>query len=235
MGAIFFAATAPMLKPKYLMNPLQSDLFFLSAAWLAYFVLHSLLASLAVKRWVAHRRPQWMPAYRLFFNLMAILLVLPPLAMAFAFRGEPLWQWSGPWNWVSRGLTLAAILGFVWSLRHYDTREFLGLRQWRGSVCSVEDQEHMHISPLHRFVRHPWYLLGLVLMWSQDMDPAFLTSAIAISLYFVVGARLEEHKLMVYHGTVYREYRARVPGLIPLPWRYLTRAQAQALMHKAAD
>ncbi len=215
------------------MTHLPYNLVLLSLAWLAYFVLHSLLASLTVKRWVVRRRPQWMPAYRLFFNLMAILLVLPPLAMTFAFRGQPLWQWSGPWRWASAGLVLAAILGVVWSLRHYDGEEFLGLRQWRGRVRSVEDQERMHISPLHRFVRHPWYFLGLVLVWSQDMDPAFLTSAIAISLYFVMGSRLEERKLMIYHGAAYREYRARVPGLIPLPWRYLTQEQAEALVHKS--
>lgn len=215
------------------MSSLPSDLILLSVTWLTYFVLHSLLASLAVKRWVARHRPQWMPAYRLFFNLMAILLVLPPLAMTFAFRGEPLWQWTGPWRWVSVALILAAVFGFVWSLRHYDSGEFLGLRQWRGRLRSVEDQERMHISPLHRYVRHPWYFLGLVLVWSQDMDPAFLTSAIAISLYFVVGSRLEERKLMVYHGAAYREYRARVPGLIPLPWRYLTREQGEKLVQKA--
>ncbi len=215
------------------MTHLSYDLVLLSLAWLAYFVLHSLLASLTVKRWVVRRRPQWMPAYRLFFNLMATLLVLPPLAMTFAFRGQPLWQWSGPWRWASAGLVLAAVLGVVWSLRHYDGAEFLGLRQWRGRVRSVEDQERMRISPLHRFVRHPWYFLGLVLVWSQDMDPAFLTSAIAISLYFVVGSRLEERKLMIYHGAAYREYRARVPGLFPLPWRYLTREQAEALAHKS--
>lgn len=217
------------------MTPPPSALFLLSLTWLAYFVSHSLLASLAMKRWVARHRPRWMPAYRLFFNLTAILLVLPPLAMTFAFRGEPLWQWSGPWRWVSVGLILAAVLGFFWSLRYYDSAEFLGLRQWRDRVRSVEDQERMHISPLHRFVRHPWYSLGLVLVWSQDMDPAFLTSAIAISLYFVVGSRLEERKLMIYHGAAYREYRLRVPGLIPLPWRWLTREQAQGLMRKMGD
>jgi len=215
------------------MSPIATDLLLLAATWLVYFVLHSLLASLVVKEWVAHRWPQRMPAYRIFFNLTALLLLLPPLVMTYAFRGEPLWRWEGPWRWVSFALILGAAAGFLWSMRHYDGSEFLGLRQWREGVRSVQDQEHLHISPLHRCVRHPWYFLGLVLVWSQDMDPAFLTSALAITLYFVVGSRLEERKLLRYHGAAYREYRERVPGLIPRPWRCLSREQAEELLRRA--
>jgi hypothetical protein len=94
----------------------------------------------------------------------------------------------------------------------------------------VEDQERFYISPLHRFVRHPWYSLGLVLVWTRDMNGPLLLSASAITLYFIVGSRLEERKLLVYHGEAYRRYRARVPGLIPLPWRYLNRQAARALV-----
>jgi protein-S-isoprenylcysteine O-methyltransferase Ste14 len=61
------------------------------------------------------------------------------------------------------------------------------------------------------------------------MDPAFLTTAAMITLYFIFGSRLEESKLLVYHGERYRSYRRQVPGLIPLPWRYLTRDQARDL------
>ena len=206
------------------------QLWILMSLWLAYFILHSLLASLAVKRWVARRHPDWMPAYRLFFNGAALLLLLPPLGLMLLWRGEPLWQWSGVWHWVGLGITVLAVLGFIWSLRFYDGREFVGMRQLREGIRSVEDQERMHISPLHRYVRHPWYFLGLVLVWTRDMDPAFLVSAIAISGYFLLGSLLEERKLMTYHGEAYREYRKRVPGLLPLPWRYLTREQAEEIL-----
>ena len=111
----------------------------------------------------------------------------------------------------------------------YDGSEFLGLRQLRGGLTAVEDQERFNLSPLHRYVRHPWYSLGLVLVWTRDMDPAFLTTAVMITLYFVLGSRLEERKLLVYHGELYRSYRRRVPSLVPLPWRYLTREQARTL------
>ena len=56
-----------------------------------------------------------------------------------------------------------------------------------------------------------------------------LLSAIAITLYFIIGSRWEERKLIAYHGEIYRRYRQQVPGLIPLPWRYLNRIEAEAL------
>jgi protein-S-isoprenylcysteine O-methyltransferase Ste14 len=211
-------------------QPSAIQLLQLSIAWLVYFALHSLLASLALKHWVARYRPRWLPAYRLCFNALALLLLLPPLALTLWFRGSLLWSWSGVGWGLSLIITGLALVGFAWSLRHYDGREFIGLRQWREQERRVEDQERLRISPLHRFVRHPWYFLGLLLIWTRDMDPAFLTSAIAMTLYFIVGSRLEERKLLRYHGAAYAQYRTQVPGLIPLPWRYLSSAEAQRII-----
>jgi len=42
---------------------------------------HSLLASLGLKRRVARERPEWMRAYRLVYNGLALLLLAPPLAL----------------------------------------------------------------------------------------------------------------------------------------------------------
>jgi protein-S-isoprenylcysteine O-methyltransferase Ste14 len=207
-----------------------TSLALLALAWLLYALLHSALASLAAKRFVAARRPALMPAYRLAFNAVAVLGLLPVAWLYWRHPGPVLWQWSGWAAWVANGIALAAVLGVFASMRHYDGGEFLGLRQWRGRVRSVEDQEAFRLSPLHRHVRHPWYFLALVIVWTRDMHAATLVSALAITLYFVVGSRLEEHKLIAYHGERYRRYMRRVPGLLPLPWRRLSAAQARELL-----
>ena len=98
----------------------------------------------------------------------------------------------------------------------------------------MEDQEGFYISPMHRYVRHPWYSLALVIIWTRDMNAPVLIGAGLISLYFVLGSRLEEVKLIQYHGEVYRRYRACVPALLPSPWRYLDAQAAQALVVAAA-
>jgi hypothetical protein len=171
-----------------------------------------------------------MPWYRLVFNLLAVVLLIPPLGYMWYLPGTPLWEWHGLGAWFANALSLVAVGGFIWSLRFYDSGEFLGLRQLRMAIRDIEDQEHFHISPLHRYVRHPLYSLGLIIIWTQEMDPARLLSACLISLYLIVGSRLEERKLLVFHGDIYREYQVLVPSLIPSPRRFLSRAQAEALL-----
>jgi len=115
-------------------------------------------------------------------------------------------------------------------MRAYDGGEFLGLRQLRAGTRTVEDQEAFRISPLHRYVRHPWYFLSLVIVWTRDMNAAMLLSAIVITAYFVVGSRLEERKLIAYHGERYRRYMEKVAGLVPLPWKVLSPEEARELL-----
>ena len=208
------------------------NLFLLTLLWLSYFALHSLFASLWLKSRVSLRWPNLMPGYRLMFNLLALLLLLPPLAMMGWLGGEPLWHYGGFGDAVRFTLMGLAAAGFAWSLRYYDGREFIGLRQLKQGLRQIEDQERLHISPLHRFVRHPWYALGLVLVWTQEMDAARLLSACLITGYLVIGSLLEERKLMIYHGERYKRYRERVPGLVPLPHRYLTRDEAARILEE---
>jgi protein-S-isoprenylcysteine O-methyltransferase Ste14 len=212
--------------------PQSADLILLALLWSGYFIIHSVVASLSVKQWTAQRYPRLLPWYRILFNLAALLLILPPLALLWQLRSAPLWQWEGIGAWIAYTLMLLACIGFAWSMRYYDSKEFLGLRQLQRQQQDVADQEQLHISPLHRFVRHPWYSLGLLLVWTQDMDPARLVSAILITLYLVVGSILEEHKLIRLHGDHYRAYRKQVPGLLPIPWKYLSKRQAAALLQK---
>jgi methanethiol S-methyltransferase len=216
-------------------EPVWRDIVLLALCWIAYCALHSALASLVVKRRLAAYWPNLMPYYRLVFNVLASLLLLPILWLTYHAPEPILWRWQGVAAWLANGLALVAIFGFWLSLKSYDMQEFLGLRQLQLHVRKVEDQEHFHLSPLHRFVRHPWYFFGLVLIWTRDMSVTTLLSSVFITLYFIVGSRLEEKKLLVYHGDIYRRYMARVPGLIPLPWRFLTEEEAEALLKQNKD
>lgn len=205
----------------------------LALSWLGYFAVHSALASLRVKGWVALRFPEWMPFYRMSFNVLSVLLLLPILWLMARDPGAQWWGWHGAAAWLQGVLTLAAAGGFVISLRWYDSQEFLGVRQWRSHSRSITDQEAFRLSPLHRYVRHPWYFLGLVLIWTRDMSSAMLLSAVLLTLYLLLGSRLEEKKLIEYHGDVYRRYMKRVPGLVPLPGKTLSVAEAAELLAEA--
>lgn len=210
------------------------NLVWLALGWLAYGAAHSLLAALCVKAWIARRWPGFAPWYRLAFNLQSVVLVLPLVWATWAIPGDWLWRWSGGWAWLANALTLAALAGLLLS-NSYDMGEFLGLTPLREKRRDAVEHEGLRISALHRHVRHPWYFIGLVLIWTRDMNAPLLVSAIAITLYFVIGSRLEERKLEARFGAAYREYRRRVPGLIPLPWKRLTPAEVEALVQRSVQ
>lgn len=200
------------------------------AIFMAYFILHSLMASIMVKTWFAQKWPDVMPFYRIIFNIQAVILTIPLLVVMFLYPGETLWQWQGYGFYISSGLALLALSGFIISLQHYDLAEFLGTRQLRENNISVHDQENFHISPFHRYVRHPWYFFSLVIIWTRDVSTVQLLVYSLVSAYFLFGSQLEERKLIAYHGEVYRKYQQKVAGIIPLPWKILSKKQAEILL-----
>lgn len=204
-----------------------ANVAWLGLAWAAYLALHSLLAASAVKAHVAARWPALGRRYRLLYNLVATVLILPLVAATEWLDARPLWSWDGIWSWVSNALGALALAGIVWSSRAYDLREFLG-------VGAQRPLQVLGLSAAHRFVRHPWYFLGLVWLWTRDMDGARLMAAAVITLYVVIGSCLEDRKLEQTHGEPYRRYRRQVPGLLPRPWRYLSRDEYDRLRRAGA-
>jgi len=183
-----------------------------------------------MKQWVAGHWPGLMPWYRLIFNALAIILLIPLLIVMFLFPGESLWRWHGIGFYLSSALAVMAVIAFFYSLKHYDLSEFWGTRQLREANSSVHDQESFHISPFHRYVRHPWYFFSLVIIWTRDVSSVQLLVYSLITAYFIFGSLLEEKKLIAYHGKVYKKYQQKVAGVFPLPWKTLTAEQAQKLL-----
>ncbi|WP_207062557.1 isoprenylcysteine carboxylmethyltransferase family protein [Motiliproteus sp. SC1-56] len=199
----------------------------------AYFSLHSWLASLACKRWVGRRWPGLLPAYRLLYNGLSVVLLIPILVILWRFDGPSLWQWPQPLDWVMNGLALASLGAFATTLGAYDQGVFSGLAQWRRGQRAVEDDERLRLSFWHRFVRHPWYFFVLVILWTREPNAAQLLFYALVTLYLVVGSRLEERKLVLAYGEAYSNYRQRVPGLLPLPGRSISAAEARDLEQAA--
>lgn len=214
-------------------NEIAIHLVPLGVGFVIYFTLHSLLASLTLKRIIARHWPGFMPAYRLTYNILAVVLFLPLLWLAQQNPGPLLWQWQGDWAVLANGLALAAIISFFWSLKSYDNGVFIGWRQWKNRLLDTDDPGQLSISTQHRFVRHPWYFFGLVILWTRDINLSQLLTYGLITLYLVIGSRLEERKLIELYGEAYKQYRERVPGLLPLPWHWISQSEADELMQLA--
>ena len=214
-------------------NDIVTYLVPLSVGFVIYFALHSLFASLALKSLIARHWPGFMPAYRLTYNILAVVLFLPLLWLMQQSHGPLLWQWQGGWSVLTNCLAAIALISFFWSLKYYDNGVFLGWSQLKNRHQLPDDPGQFCISTQHRFVRHPWYCFGLVILWTRDIHLSQLISYGLISLYLLIGSRLEEHKLIELYGNAYKQYRKKVPGLLPLPWRWIRRSEADALMQMA--
>jgi len=206
---------------------LITELFFIALAWTFYGVLHSWLASSTLKRRAATRWSFAPRAWRLLYNLLAVLLLVPPLWLTWRHDGPIVIDWS---PWLAWPAAIAAVAGYLWSLRWYDGMDFLGLRHLSGQ----QNHDPLILSPMHRYVRHPWYSLGLLYLWTRDLNAGWLTAVVVITVYLIVGARLEEQKLIAAFGDAYKLYRKRVPCLIPWPGRRLSADEASALEALAA-
>lgn len=189
------------------------------AAVAAYGALHSLLASHAAKRRAQHALgPGAARLYRLGYNTLAIVTLLPVLAVPALIPGPTLYTIQPPWLFVTSLGQLAALGVLALGLLQTDVWHFLGLRQL--TEPEPMGPPRLVVSGLYRWVRHPLYTAGLAFIW---LSPVMTTSLFALDLsltgYILIGSRLEERRLRAELGPAYAGYQRSVPWLLPLPWR----------------
>lgn len=91
---------------------------------------------------------------------------------------------------------------------------FLGLKQLLTGN-NAQDGELL-VKGLYCYVRHPLYTAGMIFIWFVPvMSWNALALNIGLSLYFIIGALVEERKLVQTHGESYLDYQRQVPMLIP--------------------
>jgi protein-S-isoprenylcysteine O-methyltransferase Ste14 len=65
-------------------------------------------------------------------------------------------------------------------------------------------------------MRHPLYTAGLIIIWlAPVMNTNLLALNAGLSIYLVLGAHVEESKLVHEFGETYEDYRRRTPMFIP--------------------
>jgi len=190
------------------------------SAMLAFAVIHSLTATPGWKAFVARRVGQrnYEGLYRLLYNLFSAVLILPITAYAF-LSGEVLIS-IPPWlDTVMAILQVLGLLGGAMALLQIDVWRFAGVRQaaaWlRGNQLPLPD-EALKTDGMFGIVRHPLYFFALVILWTTFplTDRLFVYNLMA-TLYFVIGARFEERRMLREYGERYRTYCDRVPAFIP--------------------
>ena len=150
--------------------------------------------------------------YRLFYNIFSAISFAPILYLMIALPNKNLYQVSAPWSYLMlAGQGISVLLLFV-AVLQTDTLAFIGLRQ----IFSDEKNGKLVINGLYRFVRHPLYTFGLLILWlSPNVTVNSLVVYISLTFYILVGAYFEERKLLREFGQAYADYKLSTPMLIP--------------------
>ena len=186
-----------------------------SALWAT---LHSLLASRPVKQKVRERfGPQTDRWYRLAYVDITGLTLWPIVPLLLHLPNRLLYRVRGPWRWLMHAGQLLAVGWIAGSVHQVSFRRFVGLEQWRSKAPQADT---LQTSRFYGCVRHPMFLGAMTFIWlTPTMTVNLLTAYTMATLYFLVATFLEENKLLAAFGDAYRQYRQRVPRLIPRPSR----------------
>lgn len=185
-------------------------------AFAAYGVLHSVLASSAVKEWARRRIGEDLVfrTYRLVFNLIGVVTLFPIVFLALWLPDLRLYTVPRELEYV---FFLGQALGILFIVTSYgltDVLDFLGFRQ----LVNIDRSPKLAIEGIYRYLRHPLYTGSMLVLWLiPSMTLNWMALILGASLYFIIGARYEERKLEEFYGKAYRDYKARTPMFIPWP------------------
>ena len=85
-------------------------------------------------------------------------------------------------------------------------------------IDEVTSGNKLIITGIHRHVRHPLYAGTFLFIWGLFIFlplTSLVISNFIITVYTLIGIRLEEEKLVKEFGQPYEEYKKTVPKIIP--------------------
>jgi methanethiol S-methyltransferase len=188
--------------------------------WVVWCALHSALISMPVTEYLKRKLGDGFRFYRLLYNAFSLITLIPVLLYSISIRQEPIFRWEGPLAIIQYLLLIASIGLFITGGRNYSLFQFLGIAQIKngGTNRSLSGYNKFIVSGIHRTIRHPWYLGGMMIVWARDLGLSAILNNLVIDSYFIIGAILEERKLEREFGAQYREYQRKVSMFFPFKW-----------------
>jgi protein-S-isoprenylcysteine O-methyltransferase Ste14 len=178
----------------------------LALLWIGYGIIHSVLATDSIKKIFSTKY------YRLIYNLLAIVLLIPILYFQITVDSKRLME-DSVFNQLLGGIMMfAGIFVMYLSFKNYDLKEFI------GTDYQNKKQPELTTEGLSEFVRHPLYVGILLFIWGSFgffATEMYLATALFLSIYIRIGIYFEEKKLVITFGKKYEDYQKNVPMLIP--------------------
>ncbi|MCG7853639.1 MAG: isoprenylcysteine carboxylmethyltransferase family protein [Methanosarcinaceae archaeon] len=185
----------------------------------AFAAIHSLMASLPFKRLIirvlgSNADILYMPV----FSLIAVLTILPLAYLLYKNPGPFLYIVPSPWRWLMIGGQLVAAIVAPRAL--LDAPHRFKIRS-QLSAPKTPEAGPLNIRGIYRWVRDPFLLSGLVIIWlTPFMTVNLLVIYLLTTLYLYMGSLHWETRLVSQFGDEYREYQRQVHRIFPQSERH---------------
>ncbi|MFN4298231.1 MAG: NnrU family protein [Thermaurantimonas sp.] len=173
-----------------------------------YYFMHSLLAAPAVKKFLTHRLS--LKNYRLLYSLTSVILLAIPVIFYLNSPSNIYLNTGIAGRLVLLTLALLSYRVFVLSFRRVRLSEFLGLQP--------TENNQLIVTGIYRHLRHPLYFATISLLAGLFAAVPSEKNLILLSItstYVIIGAMLEEGRLIQEFGDKYVAYRRQTPMLLP--------------------
>jgi protein-S-isoprenylcysteine O-methyltransferase Ste14 len=181
--------------------------------FLVFAVVHSVLATDFVKRKAERLLGDTFRFYRIIYVIISFITFAPAFFIWITYTGStPLaYRIPGllyPFFLLIRILALGL---FAYAAFQTDILELIGLRR--------NAKNKLITTGAYGIVRHPLYAGGIILLFTKtEMSQLDLTAVLLVSIYLIIGAFIEEKRLLEIFGEEYRKYQQRVSMFIPAKW-----------------
>ena len=192
---------------------MDSNHYILAVIWIAYCILHSVLAAQSVKSRVVKWWGRYFRYYRFVYTLFAFVGFAAILIFQVSISSPLLFSSYGSVLWL--GVLFAAIGGALVMLNIFKYFMQLSGVRW---LTQEHPQATLERKGFHQYVRHPLYFSTFLFIWGLWVVYPYLSLLIAdivITVYTLIGITFEEKKLLAEFGEDYKIYQQEVPKIIP--------------------
>lgn len=193
------------------------QLLILALLWAGWCAMHSLLVEDGFGGRVKRLLGSFSHHYRIFYHLFSFLSLSVPLSYSQGLSPVVYYEFHGFMQFVPLVLLSYGVIMFSLGCRAHDLFSFMGLGSIkRGKGNSAPGTATFRVGGILARLRHPWYSAAFALIWAVgSISDVSLTVKSILSLYLIIGTRLEEGRLLVKFGRDYADYCQKVPRFFP--------------------
>ncbi len=203
----------------------MKEIIYTALLFIGFAAVHSLLVLSPIKESAARLfGPRFVKAfYRLIYSTISGILFLITVYIFFNIPDVRLWRQPPLVALAMAAIQITGLLLGLLSFRDIDAWEFIGVRQaWRhlkkrelaGEAEGLTGG--LATTGIYGRVRHPLYIAGILIFTFQPyITRNMLVISALADVYFILGAFIEEKRLLKAFGEEYRDYMKRVPRFLP--------------------